>query len=107
MLNFIKNKVVKWVIPFIISKLDLDIDTVERKDGKYLRVRIKLIDIIAGTDITILDRLLNVYNGKGKAKNIDVREFGNIKLPIDLRGKLTNDLAEHIAKPQVKKPLKR
>lgn len=62
-----------------------------------------LKDVIGKADITIIDRVYDVYNEDGTAEDIDVLDFGNLELPESLQERMKVDLSEHIKKPKAQK----
>ena len=73
----------KKLLPTVAANIDLDIDTVQKSNGVYLRVRVEAFGF------TLVDRLIKV-SGEQKIDNpVDVFEpAGAMNLPDDFTEKL-------------------
>ena len=72
----------KKALPFITANLDLDVDTVEKSDGKYLRIRVEVLDI------KLLDRFVKI----SEDEPIDIFETNRaMKLPDSITKKLDEE----------------
>lgn len=85
----------KWIIkialPTIAANIDLDIDTVLKKDGKYLRIRVEV------WGFTLIDEFIKVVDEQPSEKPIDVFKSQKVPaLPEDLKSKWNAELAKQL-----------
>lgn len=69
--------IVRRVLPWIAANLDLDIDTVEKSDGFYFRVRVEILGY------TIVDHAVKFSSQQ--TKDIKAGEVLTLDGPLDIR----------------------
>lgn len=73
------KELVLYVLPWIVSQIVLDIDTVEKKDGFYLRVRVE----IQALDRVLVDRYIKISGQT--SKDMNAKEILTLDEPLDVR----------------------
>lgn len=84
----------KWIakraLPIIAANLVVDVDTIQKKDGAYLRVRVEAFNF------KLLDRKYKV--SESPEQPIDIFESGAKQLPDEIRRNLSEQHLKTLSK---------